>query len=75
MASAVGPVCSVKEFNSKRSIHCPFQGIFKMKKIAAMMAFAFAFGISLAGCNTMAGAGQDMQKAGQKMENAADKKN
>ena len=45
-----------------------------MKKIAALMAITFAFGISLAGCNTMAGAGQDVQKAGQKMENAADKK-
>ena len=45
-----------------------------MKRIAALMAVTFAFGISLAGCNTMAGAGQDVQKAGQKMENAADKK-
>ncbi len=46
-----------------------------MKKIAALMAVTFAFGASLAGCNTMAGAGQDVQRAGQKMENAAEKKN
>ena len=46
-----------------------------MKKLAALMVVTFAFGISLAGCNTMAGAGQDVQKAGQKMESAADKKN
>ncbi|MEJ8849026.1 entericidin A/B family lipoprotein [Variovorax rhizosphaerae] len=45
-----------------------------MKKIAAMMAVAFAFAIPLAGCNTMKGAGQDVQKAGQKLENSADKK-
>ncbi len=46
-----------------------------MKKIAALMAVTFAFGIALTGCNTMAGAGQDVQRAGQKMENAAEKKN
>jgi predicted small secreted protein len=28
----------------------------------------------LAGCNTVAGAGQDMQKAGEKIEDAAKKK-
>ena len=46
-----------------------------MRKIAALMAVAFAFTIPLAGCNTMKGAGQDVQKAGQKVENAAEKKN
>ncbi|WP_443082784.1 entericidin A/B family lipoprotein [Variovorax sp. PAMC 28711] len=35
----------------------------------------FAFGITLSGCNTMAGAGQDIQKGGAKIENAAEKKN
>lgn len=45
-----------------------------MKKIAALIAVTFVFGASLAGCNTVAGAGQDVQKAGQKMENAADSK-
>ena len=45
-----------------------------MRKIAALLAVAFACTIPLAGCNTMKGAGQDVQKAGGKMENAADKK-
>lgn len=45
-----------------------------MKKIATLIAVTFAFAVPLAGCNTVAGAGQDVQKAGQKMENAADKK-
>ncbi|MDM0040240.1 entericidin A/B family lipoprotein [Variovorax sp. J22G21] len=45
-----------------------------MKKIAAMIAVTFAFAVPLAGCNTVKGAGQDVQNAGQKMENAADKK-
>ncbi|WP_213955500.1 MULTISPECIES: entericidin A/B family lipoprotein [unclassified Variovorax] len=44
-----------------------------MRKIAALMAVAFAFAIPLAGCNTMKGAGQDMEKAGQKLESSADK--
>jgi len=45
-----------------------------MKKLVALVAVAFAFAVPLAGCNTMKGAGQDVQNAGQKMENAADKK-
>jgi len=45
-----------------------------MKKIAALIAVTFAFAVPLAGCNTMKGAGQDVQNAGQKVENAADKK-
>lgn len=45
-----------------------------MKKLAALLAVAFAFTIPLAGCNTMKGAGQDIQKGGQKMEDAAQKK-
>ena len=44
-----------------------------MRKIAALLAVAFAFTIPLAGCNTMKGAGQDVQKAGEKMEGAAKK--
>jgi len=40
-----------------------------MKTLAAMLALAFA----LAGCNTVKGAGQDIQKAGQAIENAARK--
>jgi len=45
-----------------------------MRKIAALLAVAFACTIPLAGCNTMKGAGQDVQKAGEKVENAADRK-
>ncbi|MBB3179399.1 MULTISPECIES: entericidin A/B family lipoprotein [Variovorax] len=45
-----------------------------MKKLAALLAVTFAFTIPLAGCNTMKGAGQDIQKGGQKMEDAAQKK-
>ena len=45
-----------------------------MKKIAAFLAIAFTLSIPLAGCNTMKGAGQDIQKGGEKLENSATKK-
>ena len=45
-----------------------------MKKFAALIAVVFAFGVPLAGCNTVKGAGQDIQKGGEKIENAAEKK-
>ena len=45
-----------------------------MKKIAAFLAIAFTLSIPLAGCNTMKGAGQDIQKGGEKLENSADKR-
>jgi predicted small secreted protein len=38
-----------------------------MKTIAALLAAAFL----LAGCNTVRGMGQDIQKAGEKIEDAA----
>ena len=41
-----------------------------MKKIAALFAIAFI----LAGCNTVKGVGQDIQKAGGAIEDAAKKK-
>ncbi len=41
-----------------------------MKKIAALLAVAFL----LAGCNTVRGFGQDVQKAGEKLEGSANKK-
>jgi len=41
-----------------------------MKTIAILLAAAFL----LAGCNTIRGAGQDIQKAGEKIEDAAKKK-
>jgi predicted small secreted protein len=40
-----------------------------MKTIFALLAAAFV----LAGCNTIKGAGQDIQKAGNAIENAAKK--
>jgi len=43
-----------------------------MKTIATVIALSFAF--LLAGCNTVKGAGQDIQKAGEKIEGAASKK-
>jgi predicted small secreted protein len=45
---------------------------FFMKKLIALVCLAsFAF---LTGCNTIAGAGQDVQKVGEKVEDAAKKK-
>jgi predicted small secreted protein len=43
-----------------------------MKTIVALLALSFAF--ALAGCNTVRGAGQDIQKAGTAIEDAAAKK-
>ena len=45
-----------------------------MKKLAALIAVTFAFAVPLAGCNTFKGAGQDIQKAGSAIEDAAKKK-
>ena len=42
------------------------------KTIAMLLALSFAF--ALAGCNTIKGAGQDIQRAGEKIEDAAKKK-
>ncbi len=39
-------------------------------KIVLVAVFAF----SITACNTMSGAGKDIQKGGEKLENAADKK-
>ncbi len=43
-----------------------------MKTIATVLALSFAF--ALAGCNTVRGAGQDIQKAGSVIEDATKKK-
>jgi predicted small secreted protein len=43
-----------------------------MKTIAALLALSFA--LMLAGCNTVRGMGQDVQKAGSAIEDAAKKK-
>jgi entericidin A len=47
-----------------------------MKTITTLLGLCFAFAVtfSLAGCNTVQGAGQDIQKAGSAVENAATKK-
>ena len=42
-----------------------------MKTIATLIALSFAF--ALAGCNTIHGMGQDIQKAGSAIEKSADK--
>jgi predicted small secreted protein len=44
-----------------------------MKKIATLLALAFAF-VALAGCNTVTGVGKDIQKAGEKIEDVGKKK-
>ena len=43
-----------------------------MKTIVTLVAISFAF--MLAGCNTVQGVGQDVQKAGEKIEDSAKKK-
>ncbi len=42
-----------------------------MKKVTAILMLAVGF--LLVGCNTMSGFGQDVSKAGDKIENKADK--
>ncbi len=42
-----------------------------MKLISTFLILAFA--VTLSACNTMAGAGQDIQKGGEKIEDAAQK--
>jgi predicted small secreted protein len=44
-----------------------------MKKTLATL-FALCFALSLTACNTIKGAGQDIQKAGSAVEGAAKKK-
>lgn len=42
-----------------------------MKRVAVLMLLAFA-AAALSGCNTVRGAGKDIQKAGEAIEDAAD---
>ena len=44
-----------------------------MTKIAAITC-ALLWALTLSGCNTVKGVGQDLQKAGEKIEDAAKKK-
>ncbi len=41
-----------------------------IERLIAMLAF---LGFALSGCNTMEGVGEDVQKGGEKLENAAEK--
>ena len=43
-----------------------------MKRLLTLMMLTLFCAGMLTGCNTMAGAGKDMQKAGQKVEHKAD---
>lgn len=43
-----------------------------MKKIASILS-VMLFAIGLTACNTMKGMGQDVERGGEKMENAAEK--
>ena len=42
-----------------------------MKRVVALMLLSMFSVAMLAGCNTVAGAGKDVQKAGQSVEDAA----
>ena len=42
-----------------------------MQKLSIFLIAAFVLGIS--GCNTMAGAGKDIERGGQKLENSAER--
>jgi len=42
----------------------------KMKLVSTLLVLAFA--VALSGCNTFAGAGKDIQKGGEKIEDAAE---
>jgi len=44
------------------------------KLLSAVLLGTFVAGLlGMAGCNTMKGAGQDIEKGGQKLENSADR--
>ena len=47
--------------------------IFKEKPMKSMIAILMAAALTLAGCNTMEGFGQDVQKAGDSIEKAGSK--
>ncbi|MGE8213183.1 MULTISPECIES: entericidin A/B family lipoprotein [unclassified Stenotrophomonas] len=42
-----------------------------MKRLVALMLLSLFSVAALSGCNTVAGAGKDVQKAGEKVEDAA----
>jgi predicted small secreted protein len=44
----------------------------KLKRILICISAVLTFSLFLAGCNTVRGAGEDIQEAGEAVENAAD---
>lgn len=44
-----------------------------MKKSAFLLSLALLFSGALAGCNTMHGVGQDIEKGGQKIQKSSDR--
>ncbi|MCD7098023.1 entericidin A/B family lipoprotein [Stenotrophomonas sp. MMGLT7] len=46
-----------------------------MKRVIVLMVLAMFSAGMLSACNTVAGAGKDVQKAGEKVEGAADRRN
>ena len=44
-----------------------------MFKAMLMLAILTSLGLSIAGCNTVHGAGQDVERGGEKMQDAADR--
>ncbi|HLR12295.1 MAG TPA: entericidin A/B family lipoprotein [Burkholderiaceae bacterium] len=46
-----------------------------MKKTTVLLSIAFLFSSLLAGCNTMHGMGQDIEKGGQKIQKSSKRDN
>jgi entericidin A len=45
-----------------------------MKKIIVLLVVSLTVSLTLSGCNTVKGVGQDLQKAGERIEDIAKKK-
>lgn len=45
-----------------------------MKRLIWILAAAFGVSVLTAGCNTMEGAGKDLERAGEKIQDSANKK-
>jgi len=53
--------------------HFSMYVFFRENTMKSMIAVLFAAALTLTGCNTVEGMGQDIQKAGESIEKAADK--